>query len=139
MYSKIMVPVDLEHIDHLQRALDVAADLGRHYGAGICYVAVTSSAPGLLGHTPEEKSERLARFAAAQGEVHGLVATSHLALSHDPKADMDNTLLGAVSETGADLVVMGSHMPGWADIFTGSHGGWMATHAKTSVMVVRDA
>ncbi len=134
-----MVPVDLEHLDQLQRALDVAADLGRHFEAALCYVAVTSSAPGPLGHTPEEKAERLARFAAGQGEQHGIAVSSHLALSHDPSADMDSTLLHAITETAADLVVMGSHMPGWADMLTGSHGGWMASHAKTSVMVVRDA
>ena len=139
MFSKIMVPVDLEHLDHLQRALGVAADQARHYGAGLCYVAVTSSAPRPLGHTPEEKAARLAAFAAAQAEPHGIVASSHLALSQDPSADMDSILLTAITETGADLVVIGSHMPGWTDILTGSHGGWMATHARTSVIVVRDA
>ncbi|MEY8839162.1 universal stress protein, partial [Cribrihabitans sp. XS_ASV171] len=84
MYSKIMVPVDIAHPGGLTRALEVAADLARHYGAEVCYVAVSASAPGTLGHTPEEATSRVAQFAAAQGEAHGHAATSHLAISHDP-------------------------------------------------------
>lgn len=138
MYSKIMVPVDLEHPDGSGRALEVAADLGRHYGADVVYVAVTSSAPGPLGHTPDEKTARLQAFADTQGTEHGLAVAAHLALSHDPASDLDKALIAAIRDTGADLVVMASHMPGWADFLTGSHGGWLASHAHSSVMVVRD-
>ncbi|GGH18733.1 Nucleotide-binding universal stress protein, UspA family [Cribrihabitans marinus] len=137
MFSKIMVPVDISHPGQLTRALTAAADLGRHYGAEVCYVAVTSSAPGTLGHTPDEARGHLAEFSEAQAAAHGHRACCHLALSHDPAVDLDRTLLAAIEETGADLVVMASHVPGWADSFTGSHGGHLAAEAKVSVFVVR--
>ena len=41
MFKKIMVPVDLAHLPALQKALDVAADMARHYDAALCYVGVT--------------------------------------------------------------------------------------------------
>ncbi|MFC3615989.1 universal stress protein [Lutimaribacter marinistellae] len=139
MYSRIMVPVDIAHPGGLSKALGVAADLAMHYGAEICYVAVSSSAPGDLGHNPEEARTKLAHFAAAQGEAHGHAAKSHLAISHDPAVDLDRTLLKAVQDTGADLVIMASHVPAWSDFLRGSHGGHMANHAKCSVMIVRDS
>jgi nucleotide-binding universal stress UspA family protein len=57
--------------------------------------------------------------------------------SHDPAADLDPTLLKAVEETGADLVVMASHVPGLTDYIWPSNGGTVARRAKVSVMVVR--
>ena len=45
MFTKIMAPVDLAHIESLERALDCAADLAKHYGLPIAYVGVTSSGP----------------------------------------------------------------------------------------------
>jgi len=139
VFTKLMVPVDVTHPGQLEKALAVAADLARHYGAGICYVAVTSSAPNALGHTPEEAARHLDEFAAAQGETHGLGTSGHLVVSHDPAVDLDKSLLGAIRDTGADLVVVASHVPGWRDLFSGSHGGWLARHAPVSVTVVRDA
>jgi len=138
VYSTIMVPLDIAHPDRQARALRVAGDLAAQYGAELCFVTVTSAAPGTLGHTPEEAKERLNAYARDKGQELDVKARAHLALSHDPAVDLDKTLLGAVDETGADLVVMASHVPGWADFFTGSHGGWLASHAKVSVMVVRD-
>lgn len=138
MFAKIMAPVDLAHEVALNRALEVAADMARHYGAELCFVAVTAAAPGPLGHTPEEAAAELAAFAERQATAHGLRATSHLSVSHDPAVDLNTTLLDTIAEVGADLVVMASHVPGWADIFTGSHGGWLAGHAPVSVMVVRE-
>ena len=105
VFTKLMVPVDVTHPGQLEKALAVAADLARHYGAGICYVAVTSSAPNTLGHTPDEAARHLDEFAAAQGETHGLDTSGHLVVSHDPAVDLDKSLLGAIQDTGADLVV----------------------------------
>ena len=49
---------------------------------------------------------------------------------------MDHQLCEAMDEIGADLVVMGSHIPHWYEF--GSHGGKLAAHAHCSVMIVRD-
>ena len=138
MYSHIMVPVDLAHEDRLTRSLKCAADLAQHWGAKVTYVGVTSSVPGKLGHTPEEYAERLGRFAAAQAELSGIEAAGHAAVSHDPSIDLDDTLLKAVKEVGADLVVMESHVPNIADYIWPSNGGKIAAHSSASVMVVRD-
>lgn len=136
MFKHIMVPVDLGHSDRLETALKVAADLAGHYEARVTYVGVTSAQPSSVAHNPEEYAEKLAKFTAAQGELHGLSGhSSHAITSHDPSADLDRALEGAVSELDADLVVMGSHIPKTFDL--GSHGGRVASHTDASVMLVR--
>ena len=137
MYEHIAVPVDLAHEDKLDRSLKCAADLAGHWNARVTYLGVTSNTPGKLAHNPQEYAERLARFAAAQGELHGIETGSHAAVSHDPSIDLDRTLLAAIRETGADLVVMESHIPNVTDYIWASHGETVAGHADVSVLLVR--
>lgn len=138
MYDRIMVPIDLGHTDALSRSCDVARDLAGHFGATLVFVGVTSTAPGRLGHNPAEFTEKLAAFAKAQTQPHGVSADIHTVISHDPSADMNRALVKAVTETQADLVVMQSHKPGLADYIFEGHGPYVAQHAETSVMLVRD-
>ncbi|MAN15588.1 universal stress protein [Alterinioella nitratireducens] len=137
MFRKIMIPVDLGHVEALERALQVGADLAGHYGAEVHYVSVTGTAPSKIAHSPEEFREKLNRFAAAEAEARSIASThAHTVISHDPSVDMDHQLCEAMDEIGADLVVMGSHIPHWYEF--GSHGGKLAAHAHCSVMIVRD-
>ncbi len=137
MFNRIMVPVDLAHADKLDRALRSAADLAKLYGATIVYVGVAAATPGSVAHTPEEFKSKMEAFAASHAESNG-VATEAVALtSHDPSVDLDPTLISAIDETGADLVVMASHIPNLTDYIWPSNGGTVAKRAKVSVMVVR--
>ncbi len=136
MFSHIMVPVDLAHPDKLDAALKTAADLAGHYGARVTYVGVTTGQPSSVAHTPQEYAEKLAKFAAMQAEVNEVAeVASHAITAHDPAVELDHKLEEAVHEIGADLVVMGSHIPRTFDL--GSHGGRVATHTDVSVMLVR--
>ncbi|UCE31094.1 MAG: universal stress protein [Burkholderiales bacterium] len=137
MYKKIMVPVDLAHVDRLGKALTSAEDLAKHYGASVCYVGVTAPPPSDVAHTPEEYADRLEKFARAQSDRHGFVAMSRAYTSHDPAVELDDILLRAITELDADLVVMASHVPGIADHFFTSNAGYVAMHAKISVFVIR--
>ncbi|KAA0916594.1 universal stress protein [Aquicoccus porphyridii] len=137
MFSRIMVPVDLAHLPDLERALTCAADLAKHYGAKVTYVGVTAAAPGTLGHNPKEYEAKLSDFAQEQARSRGIDTHEYTVVSHDPATDLDEKLMGAIGETGADLVVMQSHMPNVMDYIWPSNGGKIAEHAKCSVMVVR--
>lgn len=137
MFKKMMVPVDLAHVDKLQRGLSVAAEIANLYNLPVVFVGVTSSAPGALGHNPQEFAVRLQAFAESEAIRHGLAASSHMVISHDPAVELNKNLATAVTETGCDLVVMATHVPGLADHFMHSHGGQLATHTKASVFLVR--
>ncbi|MBD3679197.1 MAG: universal stress protein [Rhodobacteraceae bacterium] len=137
MFSKIMIPVDLAHEETLEKALKCGADMARNYSAPVVYVGVTSTTPSKTAHTPEEFGEKLSAFAARQADQHGIDGRSHVAIAHDPTTEIDDALLKAVTETGADLVVMASHIPNLMDYVWPSNGGKIAEHAKASVLVVR--
>lgn len=138
MYSQIMAPVDLAHLDKLERALSVTADLAKHYGAKVTFVSATNSTPGAVAHSPEEFRTKLSEFAAAQAERLGIEADAHALVMPDQRADLDHALVDAAEELGADLVVMASHSPGFADHFWSSNGGAVARHSNASVMLVRE-
>ncbi|WP_353472121.1 universal stress protein [Salipiger sp. H15] len=137
MFTRIMVPVDLTHADRLAKALTVAGDLAAHYGARLVFVGVTAALPSGIARTPQEYGEKLDAFAKARGLAAGVPAEAHAVTTHDPAVDLDPALVAAVSETGADLVVMASHVPGLADHFWPSNGGTIAARAKVSVLLVR--
>jgi len=137
MFSSIMVPVDLAHADSLEKALKAAADLSNFYHASVCIVGVTASAPSAVAHNTEEYAEKLDAFAAAQGEKHGVTYKAKAMVTADPAVDLGKTLETAAEDLNADLIVMASHVPGFADHIIASNAGHMAAHAKSSVLVVR--
>jgi nucleotide-binding universal stress UspA family protein len=137
MYNKIMIPVDLGHTEQLGKALTVAADLAKSYGAEAHIVGVTMSAPTEIAHTPSEFSEKLSAYAAEQSNALGVTFKPHTELSHDPTIDLDDVLANAAKSMGADLIVMASHIPGMAEYVFSSNAGYVASHSSLSVFVVR--
>jgi nucleotide-binding universal stress UspA family protein len=137
MFKNIMVPVDLTHLEHLERTLSVAADLAKHYAADLYCVGVTTSMPGPVAHNPSEYAEKLAAFAKQESEKQGIEIKAQAYSSHDPAVDLDDTLMKAAGELGIDLAVMGSHQPGLPEHIFASNAGYLASHAAISVLVVR--
>ena len=137
MFSRIMVPIDLAHADRMEGAITMAADLAKLYDAEVCYVGATTSTPSAIAHTPEEFKSKLDAFARKEAEDHGQKATSHMLISHDPVASLDDDLVKAVKDVGADLVVMATHVPNIGDLIWASNGSRLASHTKASVCLVR--
>lgn len=137
MFKHIMVPIDLSHLDGLEHARKVAADLADHYGAEVTYVGVGADTPGALGHNPKEFAAKLQAFAKEETASLGVEGKAHSVICNDPTTDVDDALLEATGDVGCDLVVMQSHVPGLIDYIWPSNGGKVAGHAKCSVMVVR--
>ncbi len=137
MYQKIMVPIDLAHIELIEPTLETVADLARHYDAEVCYVGVTSNAPSSVARNPQEFAQKLEAFAQKRHEIHGQPVSTHTINSPDVIADLDDNLVKAIKDVGADLVVMPTHPPKHLDVIMPSHGGKVATHTDVSVFLVR--
>ena len=137
MFKKIMVPVDLAHLDALKKSLAVAGDLARHYDAVLCYVGVTTSQPGAVARTPEEYGKKLEAFARSHAPNNGQAPCTRVYISHDPVADLDDILVKAVGDVGADLVVMATHLPKHLDAIMPANGSRVAAHTAASVFLVR--
>ena len=132
-----MVPVDLAHIEKLEKAITTATDLARHYGAPICFVGVTAETPTEVAHTPKEYAQKLGDFGVGLAAKHGLKVETAAYPSHDPAVDLDQALIAAAEENGADLIVMASHVPGLREHVFASNAGAVASHAGVSVFVIR--
>lgn len=137
MYKKIMVPVDMNHTDRLEKALSATAGIAKLYGAEATLVGVTSSQPTEVAHNPEEFAEKLAAFAAESSDKFEITFASHAEVGHDVTVDLDNVLQKAAQTIGADLIVMASHVPGMAEYVFASNAGYLASHSSLSVFVVR--
>ncbi|MEE2950350.1 Nucleotide-binding universal stress protein, UspA family [Fulvimarina manganoxydans] len=137
MYTNLLVPVDLSHLERMDKALSTAAKLAQTFDASVTYLGVGSGSPSGPGRTPEEFGEHLKRFARGEGEKHGLETNAHPVIVHDPAVELDHAILQAAQDGNADLIVMASHVPGIPDHFFSSHGGKVATRAGISVFVVR--
>jgi nucleotide-binding universal stress UspA family protein len=137
MYKKIMVPVDLAHIDRLQKAIDTATDLAKHYGIPICFVGVTAETPTEVAHSPKEFAAKLKAFGFGQADAHGVPIETASYPSHDPAVDLDKTLIAAAKENAADLIVMASHVPGLPEHIFAANATKVAAHSGLSVFVVR--
>ena len=137
MYQQILVPVDLGHVERLGHALEVAADLAKHYDAKVVYVGVTATAPDDVAHNAAEFTRKLEALGREQAEKYGLRATARAMTTPDPVVEIDKVLIRAVEELDADLVVMGSHHPGiWQNMIS-HHGASLAAHADVSLFIVR--
>jgi len=139
MYSKILVPVDLSHLDKMPKTLETSIDIAKHYNSTLCYVTVTNTTPGAAAHNPEELAEKLQEFAEEQGKSHGIKAQSKVIETPDTAVELDDRLLDVIKETGADLVVMASHPPGIGDRLhiLHSNAARLVKYSDVSIFVVR--
>ncbi len=139
MYRRILVPVDLQHVDKMGKALDTAADLARGWHAELWYVAVTGKVPNRVAKSPEAFAAELEAFAAEQSRVLGLDVRCRTISSVDVTVELDDTLIAAARDIDADLIVMPSHIPGVPDRLhlVSSNAAYIVRHSSVSVFVVR--
>lgn len=137
MFKVIMVPVDMAHVDTLQRAFAVAGDLCRHYGAVMHIVDVTATAPGQAAHSPKELEGKLEAEARTLADTYGVPVHAKTVVSHDPAVELSDNLSDTAHELNADLVVMASHKPGLLQFIFHSHAGDFAADTDLSVFIVR--
>lgn len=138
MFRHIMVPVDLAEKDKLDTAIRVAVEQAGFYKSRITLVSVCGGLAAKVSHSPKRYGKLLAAFAQPIALAHGVEIDTRIYNVPDPSVEVDAKLLDAIAELGIDLVIMGSHQPGWVEYFINSHGGRLAAHAPVSVMVVRD-
>jgi nucleotide-binding universal stress UspA family protein len=138
MTTRILVPIDLDHLDKLDKALETAARIARDGDVPVTYTAVIDVVPsGSKQGDGHAAQERLHGFAAAQAEAHGIRTDGHIALRGDLHLHVGREIIRAADDAGCDLIVMASHMPGLKDHVLTSNAGYVAAHAPVSVYVVR--
>lgn len=138
MQKRILVPVDLDNVDKLKKALNVSARMAKDSGATLVYAGVVDAVPTTTARTEGERAaDRLKHFSVEQARAHGIETAEHVALRGDLHLNVGPDLIKAAEEAKCDLIVMASHLPGLKDHFISSNAGYVAAHAPMSVYVVR--
>ncbi len=138
MYSRILVPVDLENADKLTKALDLAGLTAQQNAAEVVYVDVVDAVPTMSKRTEGERvADQLKAFASEQAKKHNVKTIAEIALRSDLRLNVGSDIVKTANENGCDLIIMASHVPGLKDHIISSNAGYVASHAAMSVYVVR--
>lgn len=142
MFRRILVPIDVEHESSWVRALPVARQLAKSYGADLHAVTVVPAFGMSIvgGHFPKD-FEKLAIAAAgkkltevlAADQGEGPVPTPHVA-----HGTIYEEIISVADKLGCDLIVLTSHRPELKDYLIGPNAARVMRHANQSVFVVRD-
>lgn len=138
MYTRILVPIDLENVDHLENALALASKTAQEHDATVVFTNVVDAIPTTSPITEGEKvADKLHAFAQAQTKLRGIRATEQVTLRGDLSLNLGKDIIATAKEQTCDLIIMASHVPGLKDHILSSHAGYVASHAPMSVYVIR--
>ena len=137
MYSKILMPLDLEHADKMTKAIATAAELAKAHNSQLTMMSVTGRAPNAVAHDPAEYKRKLVAFVDAQAARYGIAINAVERESVDVAAELPQILGSEAEAHGYDLIVMASHVPGLMDHVFSSNACHIASYSALSVFVVR--
>ncbi|MEM1005975.1 MAG: universal stress protein [Pseudomonadota bacterium] len=136
MYSKILVPMALDH-DISQHTLEVARALsveGAEITALHVYEMPQGSVSAYLDKSVVEAAFERARQRLLQ-KVDGLSGIN----ARIVKGHTARTIIDFADSNAVDCIVIGSHNPGLSDYFLGSTASRVVRHAHCAVHVHRRA
>jgi nucleotide-binding universal stress UspA family protein len=140
MYSKIIVPIAMDHLEHGEKVLERARSLLDEGGEIILLNVVEDLNAYAQGYMivdfPLEMIE--------ESRKHARKTLTDLMVKHDIKGTVEIRIGGAAGvinafaeEMNGDLVIIASHRPGLIDYFIGSTASRVASHCKCAVLIDR--
>ena len=140
MSRKILVPIDLEHGEHVDEVLRIATDFATGSDAEVDLLTVIGAAPVIVSQFLPESYETMASTKAEQdlaALVAGMGAVADRVTTVVRFGGTYQEILAHAEKVGTDLIVIGSHKPDVADHLLGSTASRVVRHAQCSVYVVR--
>ena len=135
MYKKIVVPIDMSHLERADAMIKAARQLGPK--AELVLVHAVEIIPShIMAELPSDlifegkkaakkKLDEIAKTAGDNVKVE--ILEGHAAAA----------ILDIAESQGADAIVIASHKPGWQDYLIGATAARVVRHAKCTVLVVR--
>ncbi len=141
MFKHVLLSVDLEQESSWTKALPVAVDLCKSFGATLHVLTVIPNfGMSIVGQyfpknyekeVGEKVLARLKDFVAEK--IPGDLSVQHIV----GQGTVYEVILDMAETVNADLIVMASHRPELQDFLLGPNASRVVRHAKCSVMVVR--
>ncbi len=136
MYSKILVPMALDHALS-PKTLAIAQQLSTE-GAEIIALHVYESLPNTVSvHIDETTLKK--EFEYARKQLHEKIAGIDGVKPELIKGHTYRTIINYASENNIDCIVMGSHNPSLSDYLLGSTAARVVRHARCAVHVHRSS
>ncbi len=136
MYKKIVVPVDPAALDKGEKILAKANSL-LDAGGEIVLLSVVEDIPGYLAiDMPVDIIEGAIQDAKSKlvGLKDKAAVTARVEIRSGAPA---REILASAQEHGADLIIVGSHVPDISNYFIGATADRLVRHSKISVLVDR--
>ncbi|WP_201864369.1 universal stress protein [Microvirga soli] len=140
MFKTILVPVDLGEVEAAKAAIDKAVELAKNSGGSLRLIYVRAIVPVTYMEfmPPAFDEEQQGQADAKLAEVAAGVALPAERVSTAVRlGSVYAEVLDEAEQTGADLIVVGSHRPTMATYLLGSNASTIVRHARCSVLVVR--
>lgn len=135
MYSKILVPVELDHEDLIPQKLAQARGM-LSPGGEILVLTVLESVPGYVSEFVTHKPPNHLT-AEVEGRLKALIGEADDVAIHVGTGKPGVEIPQFAEDHGCSLIIVGSHRPGIRDYFLGSTAARTVRRAACSVMVVR--
>ncbi len=139
MYSRILVPVDLEEPSSWRKAVPTAMAMAKAFDASVTLCTVV---PESLAALKAEWTSVSMRSLLEEARTRLLVLAREL--GHEDldievrMGSIPGGILSAAESLAIDLIVLSSHRPEMKDWLLGANAARVVRHAKCSVMVVRE-
>ncbi len=139
MFKKILVPIDLAHIEKSSLLIDQASKFAEQGDGELVLLNVI---PEISGYIAVELPSGLDEMALSHSKSelqalvkkHGLAPSTKIKVKHGTPA---NEILNVASDEHIDLIMIASHKPGLSDYLLGSVAAKVVRHAHCTVMVLR--
>lgn len=142
MYRNILVPIDLSEPSSWQKALPVAIEMSRTFGAQIHVMTVVRDLDAIW-RSQYSLSIYESMISEAETRLASTIADSipqDLAVKRSVgHGSIYAEVLRTARESGADLIIMASHRPQMKDFLIGANAARVVRHARCSVLVVRES
>jgi nucleotide-binding universal stress UspA family protein len=143
MSQPVLVAIDLAHPEHSKPLLSRAAQLATLDEAPLAVMSVVPDfGMSIVGSYFKDGSQAEA-LEQARAALHSLVEEALGAaagIQHIiAQGSAYEQILTTADQLNARLIVMGAHKPEFQDFLLGPNAARVVRHAKTSVLVVRDA
>lgn len=136
MFEKVLIPIDMAHTEKASEMISAAKRVGNDKTRFVL-LSIIHSVPALA-----ELSVPQEYFDMAEEESRKTLKV--IAMENDLDADIElrvgqpsNDILAIQKELGIDLVIIGSHKPGFQDYLLGSTASRVVRHAQCPVLVMR--
>ncbi len=143
MYKNVLLAVDINHEESWRKALPVAIENCKAFGARLHVVTVIPDfhMPMIASHFPANFMQELVLKMEAgitkfvKDHVPKTVKSTHAVVSGGKVYEL---IINYANEHDVDLIVLEAYHPDLKDYLLGSNAEKVARHAKQSVLVVRE-